>query len=439
MNSSIPRCFRCAMFDETLHAMSSLLDPQIGLVVAIDGRFDEKLLERALRLSLDTEPHFGCRFVPGWWRAYWERMENLRNDAFFDVKSTSDPTRDLTDFLAEPLDCFEGPQVNALLLRSDTDTLCLKVSHFAADAWGVKQYSYLLASIYRTLTFTPDFVPEANLSGSRSLRQISSCFSLGGHLRIIRRGFRDIASTLMSAPPFTLLAKTAEPSGRTYVIRRIPPEKYAKILLSIKPLSATINDYIMALLLRGLYHFDKSKNRLSLGLVVTADLRRYLPSNWESALCNLSGWVFPNIGTSPVKSIQDTCRLVIKAMNRLKADCIGLGSLPMIALINKSVPLAWTKKVFEKVTAQALAQGKIAPSFTNMGRIDDDKLNFGNVRVKEAFLLPPIVKPPYWAAGLSGFKNSLTLSSGFCTSGIEIDHVERLFDFVFKEMPKEKS
>jgi len=41
-------------------------------------------------------------------------------------------------------------------------------------------------------------------------------------------------------------------------------------------------------------------------------------------------------------------------------------------------------------------------------------------------LVPPIVKPPYWAAGVSGFKDSLTLSSGFCASGIDPQKVEGL-------------
>jgi NRPS condensation-like uncharacterized protein len=424
------------MFDETLYAMKSVLDPQIGLVLAMDGRFDEQLLSRAIRISLDTEPHLGCRFVPGWWRACWERKENLREDTYFKVQSTADPSRDLVDFLAEPINSFEGPQVNALLLRSDIDTLCLKVSHFAADAWGVKQYSYLLANIYGSLTTTPDFTPEPNLTGSRSMRQISSHFSLADHVRIMRRGFRDIKDNFMSGTPCTFPAKKAEPSSRTYVIRKIGPEKYQKIVHSIKPLSATINDYLMAALFRALYNTHNSKNDSALGLVVTADLRRYLPDNWQSALCNLSGWVFPNIGKNPGKSMQDTCRLVTKTMNKLKADYIGLGSFPMLALGNKSLPLSWAKKIFERVMTPAFSQGKIAPSLTNMGLINDKKLDFGNIQVKEAFLLPPIVMPAYWAAGLSGFKNSLTLSSGFCASSIETDHVERFFDLVFKEMPE---
>lgn len=435
MNTSIPTRFRCSMFDETLYAMSSVLDPQIGLVLAMDGLFDEQLLSRAIRLSLDTEPHLGSRFVPGWWRACWERMEELKDDTYFKVQSTADPSRDLIDFLAEPIDSFDGPQVNALLLRSESDTLCLKVSHFAADAWGVKQYSYLLAYIYGTLTTTPDFVPEPNLIGSRSMRQISSHFSLADKLRIMRRGFRDIKDNLMSGTPCTFSAKQAEPANRTYVIRKIGPEKYQKIVHSIKPLSATINDYLMAALFRALHKTSKSKNDRALGLVVTADLRRYLPDNRESPLCNLSGWVFPNIGKNPGKDIQDTCRSVTKAMNRLKADYIGLGSFPMLAIGNKSLPLSWAKKIFERVMTPAFKKGKIAPSLTNMGRIDDKKLDFGNVEVKEAFLVPPIVMPAYWAAGLSGFKDSLTLSSGFCASSIETDHVERFFDLVFKEMP----
>jgi hypothetical protein len=49
-------------------------------------------------------------------------------------------------------------------------------------------------------------------------------------------------------------------------------------------------------------------------------------------------------------------------------------------------------------------------------------------------LFPPIVKPPYWAAGASGFKDSLTLSSGFCASGIDPQSVEGLFDLMVSEL-----
>jgi len=70
--------------------------------------------------------------------------------------------RNLVDFLADPLDYLKGPQVKALLLRSATDTLCLKVCHLAADAWGVKKYADLLAAIYRELASDPVFIVRAD-------------------------------------------------------------------------------------------------------------------------------------------------------------------------------------------------------------------------------------------------------------------------------------
>jgi NRPS condensation-like uncharacterized protein len=434
MKISIPKNFRCKMFDQTLYAMSSLLDPQIGLVISSDNRFNEKNLAKAIRLSLDAEPHLGCRFVPEWWEAYWERIEDLNSDIFFSTKSTSDPNDDIVKFLAEPINYLKGPQVKTLLLRGDRDILCIKVSHLAMDAWGVKEYVYLLSSIYRTLQSNPDFVPVPNLSGSRSMRQISSCFDFSGHLGIIRRGFRDLISSLFTQNPYTFPSEMAEPSGRTFVIRHFGTEISSKMLTSARLLSATINDFVMALLLNALYHVSNSADSSVLSLVVTADLRRHLPEGRKSPLSNLSGWVFPQIGSRPGNNIQDTCQLVRDVMNNLKSDYIGLGVFPLLTLTNKLLPLAWAKNIFEIISAKALEQGKVAPSFTNMGRIDDVKLDFGNIEIKEAFLLPPIVKPPYWAAGLSGYKNTLTLSSGFCSSGIEINRVERMFDHVFKEI-----
>jgi NRPS condensation-like uncharacterized protein len=130
----------------------------------------------------------------------------------------------------------------------------------------------------------------------------------------------------------------------------------------------------------------------------------------------------------------DTCRLVRDYMARQKLECIGLSAFPMIALANKCLPLSWNRKVFEKVMARAFKRGKVTPSFTNMGLIDDAQLNFGHIKVRDAFLVPPIVKPPYWAAGVSGFKDSLTLSSGFCASAIDTQRVDGLFNLMVSEL-----
>ena len=434
MNISIPKRFPSKMCDRTLYCLDSVIDPQIGIVITSDDRFEEKLLEKAIRLSLDSEPHLGCRFVPTWWTAHWERVKDLDQVNFFCTRYESDPYKDMISFLAEPINFVSGPQVKSMLLRGKSDVLCIKMSHLVTDAGGVKKYAYLLSSIYRALISNHEFVPSPNLTGSRSMRQISSFFNFARHLGIIRRGFLDQISLLHRKSPYTLKSESAKPSGRTYITLRISPETLSKIWAKTHSLSATINDYMIALLLRGLYQLNGEEDSSNLRLIVTADLRRYLPQGWKNALCNLSGWVFPNVVPKPGNNVQDTCRSVRNIMNQQKSDYLGLGSFPFLTLINRIIPLNWMKRIFEKVSKKALERDVIAPSFTNMGLIEDEKLDFGQIVIKDAFLLPPIVKPPYWACGLSGFRNSLTFSSGFCESGTDPILVHRLFDYIFEEL-----
>ncbi len=436
--SFIPAHIKSVTSDRLLHAMSTLFDQQIGMVITMDGAFDVERLQHAFRLSLDAEPHLGCRFIPQYRGAYWERIKNLKPTDFFEAKEAKDLDSEQTDFFTETIDYCKGPQVKALLLRGGQNRLCLKISHLASDAGGLKQYAYLLSSIYRNLDEHPDFLPQPNLGGSRSMQQVRYHLGVKGHFGVIRRAFRDMVNNPPFQSPRLLPTQSALPERPFYIVRHINRQQYLKISKAAKSLSVTINDYTMAAMLRGIYHVTDELKDTALRLIVTADLRgRYLPNYWNSGICNLSGWVFPNIGTDPGNSIEDTSRLVSGVMNRMKKDYIGLGAAPML-IVGKICPLGWLQPAFEFIFLKAFEK-KIdhlmsAHLFTNMGQIDDRKLNFGHIEVQNAFLLPPIIHPPFWGAGISGYKDTLTLSSGFCSSGIDAGLVEDLFDRIQKEM-----
>jgi NRPS condensation-like uncharacterized protein len=108
--------------------------------------------------------------------------------------------------------------------------------------------------------------------------------------------------------------------------------------------------------------------------------------------------------------------------------------VPVLAAVDFCLPLAWLEKGVAASAALAAKAAMVAPSFTNMGRIDHHSLDFGGVEVSSAWLLPPIVYPPVFGFGVSGYHNSITLSAGYCSPGFEREDVENFFRNMEKEM-----
>ena len=94
-----------------------------------------------------------------------------------EITETTNVDQEIRRFLSIPIDPFEDPLAHMQVFRSERDTLCIRLNHLAGDGAGLKDYAYLLASIYTRLAHEPGYVPIPNLGGSRSLRQVSRRFS----------------------------------------------------------------------------------------------------------------------------------------------------------------------------------------------------------------------------------------------------------------------
>jgi hypothetical protein len=76
---------------------------QIQPVLKLDGRLDFDKLSRAVRLSVDVEPVFGCRFVESD-PPYWKRLDDIDKIQFCFFEETDNRDKAIQDFLKSPLD-----------------------------------------------------------------------------------------------------------------------------------------------------------------------------------------------------------------------------------------------------------------------------------------------------------------------------------------------
>ncbi len=431
---SIPKRFPAPMNDQGLFGGRFIGDMLIHCIISFEGQTDENRMAEAVKLSLDAEPVLGCRFVAQGWRMYWEGRTDSYIPGIFSFMKTENIEEEILRFLLTPSDPCKDPLVQVLLLRSESDSLCIKVSHVVADAGGVKDYAYLLASMYRNLGDNPGYRPEPNLNGSRSMRQVGRQFDFTDNLRILRRTFRDLKSSVRPGDCSLPLIK-GDNCDRTFIIRKIHSDLFRSVKDYGRRQGSTINDVLLTAVFRAFFDIIEPDPEIPLRLVTTADLRRFLPAKKAGAICNLSGVFSLQMKHEPESAFEDTLSQICEQMNFIKNDFIGLGGHPIFVLPSLLFPPFWGLQLAEQMSRILLrGDSHTPPGFTNMGVIDAKKLVFGGVNVSEAFLTAPVVFSPLLLIGLSGFREAMTLSAGFCNAGANKAIVGKLLSRIEQEL-----
>lgn len=423
----IPHRFRTHTTDQGMDILSEFFVPRIQLLMDLEGPLDPDRLLHALRLALDAEPVLGCRFVPRWIWPYWERLDRVDPAHLLKTDQT------VEEFLGADFDEKQHPQVQALLAKDNR--LVLKVNHQAADAGGTKEVGYLVARMYRELGKNPSFRPEPNL-GSRSLKQVYRRFIPRRFFGLLGRVFRELWGNIRPFKSMNWLSSSERTGAPVYVFKHLSKERLDAARSRVAEIGPTLNDLIVAASLRAIAKHTNWDQDGVLRLTGTVDLRRYLPERKAQAICNLSSFYFVNLGHDLGADFTETLTRVKQQIDRLKTDYFGLSFIfgGYLAL-HPYYPFALTKRIMRWFFRYLLRKRNFPAAMTNMGEIDDHLLDFGSPRIASAFLAVPVSNPPILAPGLTGFRNSLTISAGFYESAYPRPDMEAFLDLIDNELP----
>ncbi|CAK8723481.1 hypothetical protein GMJAKD_12815 [Candidatus Electrothrix aarhusensis] len=376
---------------------------------------------------MDAEPVLGCRFVDKSRQPYWERKKDLDREGRVDIAEVNDAMQAALEYMVKPIDPCDGPQVQARLFRAKRDTLCLKINHMVADAGGVKEYIYLLSSIYRQLEKDPSYIPEVNSAGSRSRMQVVQHFIFWDKVKIVRRSFRDWKEAYFPVGNWSVPLQHLTQSQKTYVIRKIELQQFRVVRQYCKKYGVTVNDIMMAAYVRSLYKMLQPSPEIPLRLSTTVDLRQHFLGGKGEAICNLSGKFAINIGMKPGSNLAEAILIVHSKMKERKNDCFGLGDCHHFIFNLSFLPFPWTCKLagLWDNFMQRISPRPPPPVFTNLGKLDNAQVSFGEVTIQHAFLTALATCPPLFLMSLSGFQETLTMSIGFCEDAIHKEKIER--------------
>lgn len=425
-------------------------DQQIHGILTLGGRLDFVRFQRAVRLSLDAEPILGCRLIYHPIAPWWEGREDPDDPGYCRLIQTDDVERSVNAFLTAPLDPFLDPLVQVRVFRKNDDIIVVKISHMIMDGGGTNEYIYSLADFYNRLKDDPCFKPVVNMTGTRSLRQVSRQFTLLEKAKILRRSLRDFKCSGMylldkiriqtgrrnehPGPVWGLPLKEGSKGDRIFIIRRIPADLVNRLKEYAQSHGATLNDAMLTAYYRAIHQQFAPQPRESMSIRTIANLRRYLPGNGGEALCNLCGYVPVNLGYCLGTGFPETLVRVRDRMLSQKADFIGLGVFP-ISIVTKFLPFYLRKKL-ARLELDCMDRGyvKPVPKFSNVGDMISDRLRFDGMTVMDAYQVGPIGYAPGFTVGTAAFRGSLTLSVGICNASENGPIFNRLFDGMEKEI-----
>ena len=400
---------------------------ELGCRLSFDGRLDPQILSRAVRLSLDAEPVLGCALRTGVLRVWWERLEDLDGMLPFSTGTTADPERDAVAHMTAAIDSTAGPQAAVHLLQAESgDEMVISVSHDATDGQGVKQYAYLLADLYTRLSTDPAYVPSPPAVARPSATDVWDALTAEQR--------RDASKTPpMTMPNWIVPAKAISGHGRTLRELRLPPERFRAIKSYGEARGASINALTLTAFFRALVRSFSPPAGQPMSLPFTAEFRRYLKKQGDVPLTNLaiSLWLgVPHVEDEP---FDGTLARVGEQLGAWRDALWGVKSLTQATSVAR---MGYTpmRLMMGAVAAMSAKSGKTSPVFTNIGILDEDRLDFGGLIPVSARLSGPAAFGASLVPTISTYRDTLTVSMGFCDADIAQDVIERVLRHMDEEL-----
>ena len=165
-----------------------------------------------------------------------------------------------------------------------------------------------------------------------------------------------------------------------------------------------------------------------------AILRRYLPAGHVVPVCTLSGATTVAITRQSGETFDSVAARTHAAMEAIKSDCPGLASAVLLELY--FVPgFTPAEYAFYRIIGRAAKSGEGYLGLTNPGVIDERQMDFGDIKVADAYGVGGVAYPPGFGITSSTFRNAMTFTAGFCDTAIDRQDVEHFLDVFVRELP----
>jgi NRPS condensation-like uncharacterized protein len=393
------------MWDQMQVFCKQIADHQIRLILHFDRILNEEVLKNAIKITIKNNPIVFAKYHEDNKNVVWDYSE-INIDKMYSFQKCQIPDNLLQEFILKQINTYTGPQLLISLIRSEADVLILNCNHAITDAAGVKNFMYQLAQNYNCIAQNKT-VTKQNDMPLRSLKILSKKLGVKEKFSAVK----VMLSNKNNTPTFKKnieLNNLQNPGFKTYTIN---PVEFDKIKEFGKKYSATVNDILLTVYyytLKKILTNSNKTNRLS----YSSDLRAYLDNANYDVLSNFSAIHNIDIDNTinDFESLLKEISIITKNRKQMK---YSLADFPMMAILFKTLPYKKLKGIFHK-EFDKIKEGKsdASPSLSNIGIIEETKLDFNGTFPTNAYMLGGINHPKLFQITVSTYKKHMTISIG---------------------------
>jgi NRPS condensation-like uncharacterized protein len=413
--------YRVEIFDIWQYLCQAVYEPLIRCRIDFSNHIDENILEKAVTLSLDSVPLINACFDGRSFRPRWIKRNFTGHDIVHVVEADLDTNKQIISLFSSNIDFTAEPQLKIHLIKKpDGDTACIIINHMICDGAGFKEYLYLLSDLYTKCKNKEDVpLPEYHYRG---IRPLFAGITFAEKIGIIRSSYNAYdSSTEREQKGVTFTQGANSPFMETCVISK---ENLSQIKVFAKEKGVTVNDMIMTAFAR-VFCFKTGTDKIM--LPSTMDLRKYIPSG-KYGIGNLSTNCMCNISIQENDLFADTLKQVSEQMQQHKSNKNILKSVMLWNLIVHILPFRFLKRHYAKMVKLPVV------SFTNLGIVNNESLNFEDAVIKNAYLTAAIRPSPFFQLTVSTYNNNCTLSCNIYGTDCDKKWVECFLNDVCSEL-----
>lgn len=415
-----------------VEGISALADNALVVVIQLHGTLDVDRLRRAIRAVAEDLPELGARPRQGFWRTRWEVDENPRWPVTEHVVRDDAGAAELeAELFARPFSLEGELPLEALLVHlADGDRLMIRVNHLLADGGGTKELAYRIASACRALEADPAWRPVPArrwhavwrlLAAWRPWRVPAYILGVLDDLWSLRPGRGMTVPMARGEVEATRCGRLHLDAGYVQTLR----DRW-------RDTGATVNDLLVTAFARALERAFPDVSAPEINLVCTADLRQLISAADEVE--NLSAIHTLRMGRRPLPQPRDLLRHTLAQTDRWKRGYLAYGIVTALVALAAALPGAWVRRGVAHFVLHGPPQRLGSVVFTNMGRLDPRRLDFGTGPCAHAYILPPIGDPPALIAAATGCCGAVDVTVAYREPALVGTQVDRLLEAVEDEL-----
>lgn len=397
---------RCECLDVIECTNRKKIYPIIYMRISFNGEIDISRLKEAIQISSTYVPEILCSFD-------WKTGMFMNCGYTVDnVIISDDSINSESDYMKWDLSCDTQLKIK-YSVNDRHGFMIIGISHILSDGRGFLQYLYLLSDLYNRKLGT------IHLYNNRNVRMLLSKI-YGKNTYSFRLNSKSKRNMGFNFPKE--ISEQIKPHCISLFIKN---EFYERLCIKAHKNCVTLNDVFFTAYFRVLHLLKKDSMYC---LPCPVDLRRYAADSPELTAANLTGIYIVSVTIKDNNTFDEILIQVKNEIQRQKDNRCCLKNIKLLSAASRCIPFSILNFLCSKL------YHPLPISYTNVGIIDDSKLQFGDCQIEHCYLTGTYRKPPDFQLSVSTYKSRCTLNCTFYGNQKRKEFYQELLKLIQEEI-----